>query len=145
MSREQAILENSEAFVGFVRDRLGADLGYDRDGVVWLNDYLDRRRAGLRPEQVDDLVITAGAFLGECLRLAYDGVWAESDGASVVRFPSGAAAFPFRKTRKQLEGGQGDSVLGLFDVIPEFLGPDGVPPNPLLRKNEDSAEEASSA
>lgn len=117
----EVIRENADALVGFARDSFGVALGFDPDGVAWLDGFIEQRRPGLSPVLVTNLVLTTGAFLGECLCRCYGGRWVRVEDRWGVRFASGATVFPLAKARKHVECGPGDSVLSLFQAIPEFL------------------------
>ncbi|AJG22990.1 hypothetical protein RR42_s1402 [Cupriavidus basilensis] len=105
---------------------MGVDVGYDKGGVEWLDGFVNGQHEKASDELKEQLVQTLGSFFGECLRHAYGGEWKqEEDGASwYISFPKGGATFPFNKVRKNLMNGPGDSVLGLFTVIPGIF-PDG--------------------
>ena len=111
------IRENAELVISLARKHLGRDVGFDRNGVQWLDGYIQRLHNAGTPAS-DNLVSTLGAYLGECIRACYGGHWAEVNGMWCVKFDDANAAFPFAKVFKQLENGAEDSVLSFFDATP---------------------------
>ncbi len=101
--------------------------GFDRDSVAWVEGFIERHRADLKPgdEVPEGLVNCLGAFLGESIVRATGGQWArsEQDGSWSVQFANGSGAFPFAKVWKQFENGLegGDSILSFYDIAVEYV------------------------
>jgi hypothetical protein len=105
---------------------MGSEFGYNRASVQWLEGYIERLRASgkFRDEElIENLTAVLGSFLGECLARSYEGEWRFENGGWGVWFRVGGAAFPFTKMMKQFRNGVegGDSILNLFDVLPEVF------------------------
>lgn len=104
---------------------LGSRFGYNRESVEWLDGYIDRLRDSGKfkeEEQLKNLTVSFGCFLGECIKAAYGGAWREHNGAWGVFFKDSSGAFPFSKVRKQLENGsEFHSILSFYDVLPRIL------------------------
>ncbi len=112
------IRANAELVVSVARDQLGEKVWYDEAGVRWLDGYIQRQHEQGNPANRDGLVSTLGSYLGECIIRSFGGAWVEVDGSWCVRFDDRNAAYPFAKVGKQLENGDGDSVLSFFTIIP---------------------------
>ena len=128
MTPDQEIYENAVRVIEGCASLsgLGSRFGYNRESVEWLDGYIDRLRDSGKfkeEEQLKNLTVSFGCFLGECLRVAYGGAWREHDGAWGVFFKDSSGAFPFSKVRKQLENGsaEGHSILSFYDVLPRIL------------------------
>lgn len=119
---EDKILANAQMFVQFARDSMGVDATFDEAGVRWLDEFMVSKR-GLPAETKAKLLNTMGSYFGECIRQAYGGSWVqdEQSGNWAVRIDERLTVFPFAKAQKHFEGGDGDSVLGLFTAIPALL------------------------
>lgn len=94
-----------------VQEQLGVTLGYDRQGVRWLEEYLGRRAAGNAPGQ--DQVQALGAYFGQCLVTWQGGEWAVHGEQLAVQFPSGMLLFPMVMVAKRLQG-PGPSLVSAF-------------------------------
>jgi hypothetical protein len=112
------IKKNAELVVATAEKHLERKVGYDRDGVEWLDGYIQRQHEHGDPDNREALVSTLGSFLGECIIETYGGDWTHTEYGWSVAFDNGNAAYPFAKAAKQLENGAEDSVLSFFDSIP---------------------------
>jgi hypothetical protein len=128
MTPEEEIYENAARVIENCGplSGLGASFGYNRESVVWLDGYIERLRASgevSSKEQITNLSVAFGCFLGECIRAGHGGEWRQHELAWGVFFPDGQGAFPFSKVRKQLEDGHadGDSILSFYDILPRLL------------------------
>lgn len=128
--RLDKIEANARLVMKTAAEDLRVDVRCDRDGVVWLDGFLQRQHAqqleaqhqGQPTEDFDGLVNVLGSFLGECMVNAHGGMWRETENGLGVAFPpKDVVAYPFAKVRKHLLEGAGDSVLSMFDVIPVLL------------------------
>lgn len=113
------IRANAELAVATIRADLGVELSFDRDGVAWLDGYLNRLRGELSPSTAAGLVSVMGSYFGEAIVRTHNGTWIErpgSDWVVEVRRAYQVAVNVFTKVEKQLAGVEGESVLSLFDV-----------------------------
>jgi len=117
----ERIRANAGLVISVAREELRQEIGYDEAGVRWLDGYIKGQHDQGDPKNLDGLVNTLGAYLGECIVHSFGGEWANIDGSWGIRFDERNAAFPFAKVRKQLENGAGDSVLSFFALIPAVL------------------------
>jgi hypothetical protein len=101
----------------------GVKLGFDRTSLAWVESYIDSNRETSSTSEAQAFIGLVGVYLGECVRQAYGGSWKEKDGDWGIFFNDNSAAFPFNKARKLVENGlaAGDSITGLFDVLPVIL------------------------
>jgi hypothetical protein len=114
-----AILANADLVLATLRQCYDEpSLGYDAEGVRFLDRFINGRYEDPDDDQEPMLVQTLGSFLGECIRRSHGGEWVEADGSWAIRFSEGNLAFPFHKVRKQLQHGPEDSVLSFFNHIP---------------------------
>lgn len=119
---EEQLRANAELVRKVARDSLGVEIGYDEQGVEWLDEYIDHQRENGNPETVNKLPNTLGSFLGECVRATYGGDWLRDEqGGLGVRINGKLTVFPFNKVRKQLESAGGESVLAFFRTIAALL------------------------
>lgn len=99
--------------------RLGVTLNFDSDSVKWLDGFIERVRPSLDESDIQGMSNTIGAFLGECIIANYGGSWRQSDdGNWGVFFDDKNVVFPFTKAYKHLANGGGDSIFGMYDIIP---------------------------
>jgi hypothetical protein len=114
---EFAALANS--LIATVSQTLGVQLAFDSNSLQMAGWYIERIRPGIDESGIHGLSKTIGAFLGECVIANYGGSWRESnDGNWGVFFDDRNVVFPFAKVYKQLAKGEGDSIFGMYDVIP---------------------------
>ena len=120
-----ALKANAELVRKIASQKLGVDASYDEAGVRWLDDFLNRQRQHGTAESKEKLPQTLGSFLGECIIGTYGGLWVfdETLQSWSVGFSDGNCVYPFSKVSKQLESGDGESVLSLFTAIPLVFGP----------------------
>src|SRR5690554_2770715 len=120
----QQVEANAQLVLDMARDQFALALACDRDGVVWLNQYIEQQHQQGDPNLHDQLVSVLGSFLGQCVVQTHGGSWQKTDGQWAVVFSPGHAVYPFEKVRKHLAYGQanGDAVLPFFDAIPALFG-----------------------
>lgn len=125
MADDQSPLEliraNAEFVLKEARDNLGQDIGYDAEGVRWLDGFIQRRHDGGAIDDPNGLVNTLGSFLGECIARTYNGWWQETEHGWAVIVDGDLAVFPFNKVHKQLFDGATESVLSLFNGVPALI------------------------
>lgn len=125
MADDQSPLEliraNAEFVLKEARDNLGQNIGYDADGVQWLDGFIQRRHDGGAIDDPNGLVNTLGSFLGECIAQTYNGSWRETEHGWAVIVDGDLAVFPFNKVHKHLVDGAADSVLSLFNSVPVLI------------------------
>lgn len=134
-SPQEMIRANAEMVLAAARDDLGQDIGYDADGVRWLDGFIQRRHdGGGVGDDPSGLTNTLGSFLGECIVRSYNGRWQETEHGWAVVVDGDLAVFPFNKVHKHLVDGAADSVLSLFNGVPALIahtttaGPDPIAP-----------------
>jgi len=110
------IRELAELFRETARTHTKVELSYDATGVRWLDGYIDRNRAVLKENP--KFQEGAGCFFGECIRETFGGKWVQHpDYGWGVKNDRGSYVFPFNKVMKHVSNEDGDSILGLFDVM----------------------------
>jgi len=115
---ESLIRANAELVRTVARDTFGVALDYDETGVRWLDQYIDAQREEASPETRARLPNTLGAFLGECVRLNFRGQWIQDPAMGwSIAITDAFTVYPFNKVQKQLENGNGDSVLAFYASI----------------------------
>ena len=124
ISMESSFKANAELVRRTASQNLGVDAGYDEAGVRWLDDFLNQQRQHGAVESKEKLPQTLGSYFGECIIATYSGRWLfDKDLQSwSINFSEGNSVYPFAKVRKQLESGDGESVLSLFTSIPLVFG-----------------------
>lgn len=118
-SREQA-----EAIGGNVRlitdaftDLSGKSLPPGRDGVVFLDGFINRQRKPDDEAQHDKLADMAGSYLGEALITEIGGRWVQDPESGLgVELTPKLVVFPFAKAAKHFANGATDSVLSFFEI-----------------------------
>jgi hypothetical protein len=128
----EAIARNVQVALEELGPLVEGGLRLDRDGVAWVEGYLERLR-GQRPlDPYGALASVLGSFLGQCLVEATGARWVHVEGRWAVVFANGAAAFPLDKVAKQVADGllAGESILSFYDISVEHvatgrLGRDG--------------------
>src|SRR5262245_7575974 len=116
---------NAELVIQHLGPQSGIEFGYNEESITWLDQHIDAQRQGLTydADSIDKILFMFGCFLGECMIRSFGGHWSYEDGRWLVRFDEGRAANPIRKVYKLYENGLegGDSITGLFQVIPVML------------------------
>jgi hypothetical protein len=121
-SPQEMIRANAEMVLASARDDLGQDIGYDADGVRWLDGFIQRRHdGGGVGDDPSGLTNTLGSFLGECIVQSYNGRWQETEHGWAVIVDGDLAVFPFNKVHKHLAEGAADSVLSLYKGVPALI------------------------
>ncbi len=113
----------AENVVSQMRKELGVELKYDKESIEWLDHYIDRIRPQLKKESYAGLAMSLGAYVGETIIAAYGGAWDYFPKLDQwgIRFGAQNGAFPFSKVYKQLEGGEMESILSFFTILPRII------------------------
>jgi hypothetical protein len=123
MDEVERIRKNAQLVIDTIGplSEMGAQFGYNRESVAWVEGYIDRQRESghSSKEDIYNLTQVFGSWLGECVIHVYGGAWRPDNGTWGVFFDDKNAVFPFRFVAKQFDGGManGDSILSKFDVI----------------------------
>ena len=119
---EQQIYEYAARVLKIIQSELGADIGYDINGVQWLDKVINGQYVTVPDEHNANFVNQWGSYLGECIRQNYGGSWVEdSEYGWSVKFSDGNNAFPFGKVEKHLYLGKEESVLSFYTAIPNIF------------------------
>ncbi len=119
---EADILSNAEQVRQLASKQLGYELDYGDQAVAWLNSYIEQQRQFASPSQRAILPDALGSFFGECLRQRLGGVWYEDDLYSwAIQITPMLRVYPFAKVEKQLAKTGGDTVLTLYQSLPELI------------------------
>ncbi|MGE0846833.1 MAG: hypothetical protein AB7L41_11225 [Flavobacteriaceae bacterium] len=110
-----AIHGNTELVTGEFSGLAGRDVAADRDGVAYLEQFIERNRDNWDGDARHSLANVLGSFLGAALAAA-GGKWVETEHGPGVSFGPDFVAFPFAKTGKFIEGGEGESLLSFYDT-----------------------------
>ena len=120
---------NAEMVIGNLSQHAGFQLGFDAESVEWVDGFIERQRSrdDFDAASSGGLVNTLGSFLGECMCQALGGVWRQQpDGALIVEFSDGNAAYPFNKVAKHLANGSDDSIHSFFRSAAVLFHPQNV-------------------
>ena len=122
--RLEAIRANAELVIRELGHASGRTLGFDADSVAYIEGFLERQRVEV-PDTARQLVGVIGCYLGEAIIEAVPGAdWSEDeDGALMVLFANGDAAYPFHKVEKQIAEGldAGESILSFYNVSKDYV------------------------
>jgi hypothetical protein len=121
LSPLEMISANADLVVSVAQDELGRDVGFDADGVRWLDSYIQRLHDQGGVDEPEILCDRLGSYLGSCIAQSYGGTWQEMEQGWAVVVDGDLAVFPFNKSYKHLLEGSGDSVLALFNTIPAMI------------------------
>jgi len=121
LSPLEMISANAYLVVAAAQDELGRDVGFDADGVRWLDTYIQRLHDQGGVDEPEALCDRLGSYLGECVVQAFGGTWQEMEHGWAVIVDGDLAVFPFNKSLKHLLDGAGDSVLSMFNSIPALI------------------------
>jgi hypothetical protein len=70
----------------------------------------------------EQYILSAGAYLGECLIQTYGGEWIEHEpGVWGVKFKDDLVTFPIGKVQKFVEDPTGDSFASLYASVPMII------------------------
>lgn len=113
------IRENAENAISIIKREEGLDISFDADSVVIVEDYIDRHRTNLSPEDRKHFAIIFGSFLGETVIAVHGGSWIEhEDQGWGIKTTGDITAFPFVKVSKLLDNGLEDSISSFLRAIP---------------------------
>ena len=122
--RLEQIRANAELVTRELSHERGAEVGFNSDGVAYVEEFIERQRSGF-PDTARQLVSVLGCYLGEAIIEALPNAdWAEDqDGVLIVLFPNGDSAYPFNKVEKQIAEGRdaGESILSFYNVCLHFV------------------------
>ncbi len=116
-----AIQQTAKVVPPFFKEHDGVDLAYDAESIEWLDNRINQIHGNSPPEVEEKLITMIGSFFGEALITLFGGEWVDTEYGPGVRFSQGTVAFPFAKVGKQFEGGEGDSIYGLYSSIKPLI------------------------
>lgn len=119
----QAAIDGNVALVqgAFAQD-VGVVFDFGRPSLEWLDGFITRTRGGDPGSDHGNLPSIFGSYLGECIRHRDGGRWVcDPDGLVGLEIVPHFKVYPFAKAQKQYDGGEGDSILGLYDAVPALL------------------------
>ena len=115
--RNLEIIEELKKLAKSLKEDL--NLKFNEESVEYLEGFIERTKTGLNEEQINGLVTTIGAFLGECIIKNYGGYWdTDANGYWCVKFDEKNMVYPFSRVRKQFDHGLEDSISSFYTVIP---------------------------
>lgn len=96
------------------------DLNYDSKSVKYLEAFIERQRGSFEGEDLEGLINSIGAFLGQCVITNYGGQWQldPETQQTCIAFDDKNKVYPFSKTAKQFENGLEESVYSFYTIIP---------------------------
>lgn len=122
--RLETIHANAELVARELSHARGSRVGFDSDGVAWVEGFIERQRAEF-PETAAQLVGVLGCYLGEAIIESVPGAeWSDDqDGALGILFPNGDMAYPFSKVEKQIADGvgNGESILSFYNISINYV------------------------
>lgn len=114
----ESIKINSKKTIEMFLQSHNIELKYDKESVQFIDNFIENSGRKFSEDQQFQLVNILGSFFGDCIRENYGGKWELVDGYMGVRLESDDVMFPFRKMQKQLDGGEGDTIFGFYEMIP---------------------------
>jgi len=96
-------------------------IGFDRAGVAWLDDYIGFSAPLLEGDLADEFVAIMGCFYGECLIEEFGGRWDWSGDLLGVRTDGLGFTYPFSAVARRLRLGEEGSLTVAFLTAREYL------------------------
>ena len=91
---------------------------YDAAAVQQLAKIIEAQRRGITPATRQGIIISLGAFLGQCLVESFQGQWAAGpDGTTGVGIRGQLFFNPFYRVAQQLEHGVAASVADFYAAL----------------------------
>ncbi len=122
--RLEMIRANAELVVRELAHASGTKIGFDQESVAYVEGFIERQRVEI-PDTARQLVEVLGCYLGEAIIESSPGAeWSEDDnGALMIQFPNGDAAYPFGKVEKQIADGtaNGESILSFYNICINYV------------------------
>lgn len=121
----EGMLANAEVLRNIAREHFQIELDYDIGGVRWVNHFLENTYKNGSTQDHKNIILFAGAFVGQCIVRSIGGKWDWHGDDYVIRTGDDKLFSPCSKVAKQLACGQDgeDSVLGLYKVIKDMYPP----------------------
>ena len=121
----EGMLANAEVLRNIAREHFQIELDYDIGGVRWVNQFLENAYKNGSTQDHKNIILFAGAFVGQCIVHSIGGKWDWHGDDYVIRTGDDKLFSPCSKVAKQLACGQDgeDSVLGLYKVIKDMYPP----------------------
>jgi hypothetical protein len=96
----------------------GVELGYDRDGVAWIDARIPRFFEDLNAATQELMRHCVGSYLGQCVIEDVGGAWEWNEKLAgwCIQLTPDAATFPHAKVMKRFDNGPGDSLVSFFDL-----------------------------
>jgi hypothetical protein len=109
---------NIALFQDQAEDVLGEPVRLGREGVEYLDGFINRQRERFDEAGRSRLSAVLGCYLGGCILAQYGGRWVQDEAGLGIAINPDLVVFPLNKAGKHLENGPEDSVLSFFDTIP---------------------------
>ena len=116
------IKENSEMVVQKLDELVDFKFGYDEDSMEWFDGYVKRLyESGFFEGKFERMLSVLGSYAGEAIIARYGGKWAYFDEGLGIQIAERFIAFPFTKLEKQMQGGEGDSIISFYRSIEAII------------------------
>ena len=115
------IRENAKLVIRMSNDLVDFDFGYTEESLQWFAGYIDRLRNGglfSDPKTFNKYASVFASYFGEVIIHAFGGEWKYYDGELAIILDGKDWVFPFSKVTKQMENEDGDSIFGLYQILP---------------------------
>jgi len=97
------------------------DIGFDRAGVRWLDQYIEDSRSSLAGDLQHEFVQFMGCYYGQCLIATFGGRWEYSVGELGIRMDRFGVTYPFVAVARQIDVGSAASVAASFQAATDCL------------------------
>lgn len=124
MRMSDHLREKAETIRRFARSYRKANIDFDRNGVAWLDGFMDWLREKDADLQDEKRIYALGSFYGVCIIETFGGRWTLANDSWKLVLDASPEIDPFLSIRLHLKGGRRNSVLQAFDAIstPARLG-----------------------
>ena len=109
----------ADSLIATFTEILRQPIGFDRDSLVVVDRFVTANGVSMQDDQ--RMIMAVGAYLGECIIVAYGGSWERDAHGFAVNLGDDFRVFPIVKALKHFQNGAEDSSLSLFDLLPRHL------------------------
>lgn len=97
----------------------GLKLDFDEESILKLDELIQKGWPDGPPNQIDNVIILFGSFLGEAIKNTLGGDWAEDQGQWFIKLGD-AQINVFNKVKKRLLNGEEDSISYFFHSLKDL-------------------------